>query len=62
MPESKRIYRVSSLDLAEINRVLSQIADRLDELEGYRGQPTMRDRLAVVDDDGNIIQSLGGTE
>lgn len=38
MAESKRIYRISSLDVNEINRILGQLADRLDELEGFRGE------------------------
>ena len=38
MAESKRIYRISSLDLNEINRIFSQLGDRLDEIEGFRGE------------------------
>jgi len=63
MPESKRIYRIHSIDLAEINRVLGQLADRLDELEGFRGEPTIRDTLKVVaeDDETTVIHSFRGT-
>jgi hypothetical protein len=35
-PEIRRIYRASSVE--EMNFVLSQIADRLDQLEGFRGK------------------------
>jgi len=63
MAESKRIYRISSLDLNEINRILAQIADRLDELEGYRGKPIIRDDFGVVaeDDEDTILHSFRGT-
>jgi uncharacterized radical SAM superfamily Fe-S cluster-containing enzyme len=63
MAESKRIYRIASMDLGEINRVLAQIQDRLDELEGFRGEPTIRNDFKVVaeDDSDTIIHSLRGT-
>lgn len=63
MSDAKRIYRIHSLDLAEINRVLAQIADRLDELEGFRGTPTIRDDFKVVaeDDEDVTIHSFRGT-
>jgi hypothetical protein len=38
MPEVRRIYRVNSPDLGELNRVLADLADRMDQLEGYRGK------------------------
>jgi len=38
MTELRRVYRVNSSDAEELNRVLAQIADRQDELEGYRGK------------------------
>lgn len=38
MPELRRIYRVNSTDLGELNRVFADMADRLDQLEGYRGK------------------------
>jgi len=52
------------MNLSEINRVLAQIADRLDELEGFRGEPTIRDTFKVVaeDDEDTIIHSFRGTE
>ena len=63
MPESKRIYRIGALSISEINRVLAQIADRLDELEGFRGTPTIRDDFKVVaeDDEDTTLHSLRGT-
>jgi len=38
MAEVRRIYRVNSSDLGELNRVLADLADRMDQLEGYRGK------------------------
>ena len=38
MPEVRRIYRVNSSDLGELNRLLADLADRMDQLEGYRGK------------------------
>lgn len=39
MTESRRLLRLANLDLNEINRVLSQIAERLDQAEGLRDTP-----------------------
>jgi hypothetical protein len=33
----RRIYRIRENSVDEINRVLMQLMDRLDEIEGYRG-------------------------
>lgn len=38
MPEIRRIYRVDTNDPEGINRVLADLADRLDQLEGFRGK------------------------
>lgn len=38
MTEARRVYRVTGNTAEEINRILSLLADRLDELEGFRGQ------------------------
>jgi hypothetical protein len=38
MPELRRLYRVNSSDLGELNRVFADLADRMDQLEGYRGK------------------------
>jgi uncharacterized protein YbjT (DUF2867 family) len=38
MTEIRRIYRVDTNDPEGINRVLADLADRLDQLEGYRGK------------------------
>jgi hypothetical protein len=40
MPEARRYWRINNMDINEINTVLNQIADRFDQLEGYRGTPT----------------------
>jgi len=36
--ELRRVYRINSSDLGELNRVLADMADRMDQLEGYRGK------------------------
>lgn len=63
MAESKRIYRIQTTTVSEINRVLAQIADRLDELEGFRGEPTIRDTFKVVaeDEEDTVLHSFRGT-
>ncbi len=38
MTELRRVYRINSSDLGELNRVLADLADRMDQLEGYRGK------------------------
>lgn len=41
MTEVRQLYRIGALnpdDPSEINRYLKDIADRLDQLEGFRGQ------------------------
>ena len=43
MTELRRIYRVNSPDLGELNRVLADMADRLDQMEGFRDTPHFRD-------------------
>ena len=39
MTEARRIYRLASTDINEINRLLAQIGDRLDQIEGFRDTP-----------------------
>jgi len=41
MTQKRRIYRVSDASV-EMNRILGDISDRMDELEGYSGQGTFR--------------------
>lgn len=50
MVEQRRQYRISNpqniLDLAnQVNRQFSAIADRFDEMEGFRGTPTFRSNI-----------------
>lgn len=46
-------------DLAnQLNRVLSKLADRLDQIEGYRGTPTFHGDLDLQ---GNAIRNVGTT-
>jgi hypothetical protein len=50
MLEARRIYRLNTIDLDELNRILASIGDRLDQMEGFRGQPRF---MADVDFGGN---------
>jgi hypothetical protein len=52
----RRIYRVSDASVDQINMVLSQMADRLDQMEGWRGTPLFK---ANMDMDGNIATNSG---
>lgn len=44
-PELRRIYRVGSNDPEEINRTFADLADRLDQMEGFRDTPHFRGQL-----------------
>ena len=52
MKESRSSYLIADLNLTDVNFVLSQIADRLDELEGRRGTPSFN---SDVDMNGNKV-------
>ena len=52
----RRVYRISSGTIDEINFVFSQIADRLDQMEGYRGSPEFQ---SDVDLGGNVAVNSG---
>jgi len=55
MAESRKIYRIQALDINQINWQLAQLANRLDELEGWRGTPTFRSDLDIQ---SNKIRSM----
>jgi hypothetical protein len=63
----KTVLHIGSLNLQQINLVLSQISDRLDQIEGYRGSPkfkseaTFEAEFKYVDSSGTVIHSMGGT-
>ncbi len=67
MAQTKRIYRIQALTLQEVNRVLMEIGNRLDEIEGYRGSPTFRSAVEFTaeakytDENGTVLHSFGGT-
>ena len=56
-------YRIRSTDpdelTLELNRVLSLVADRLDKLEGLRGQPKFFDKV-LCNDDIIVLDGLRG--
>jgi hypothetical protein len=55
MTIQRRIYRVSDPSVDQINQVLAQIADRLDQIEGWRGLPVFKDEVNMS---GNKIVNL----
>lgn len=67
MPEST-IYRISSVDIVQINWTLAKIADRLDIIEGLRGDlpPTFwaglssEGEIKYTDSNGTVLHSFGG--
>jgi hypothetical protein len=66
MTQQKQIYRLNQLTITEVNRLLASIADRFDELEGYRGSPTIRSPMTMptlliyaADDDGTLLHGMG---
>jgi hypothetical protein len=52
----RRIYRVSDPSVDQINQQLAQIADRLDQMEGWRGNPEFK---ATIDMGGNRATNAG---
>ena len=73
MPTTKENYQISATDLPgvvqRINFVLARIADRLDKVEGLRGEfetksgtfsedITAKKDMIVQDADGNTIHSM----
>lgn len=62
MPKTKSNYQIPG-GSAELNFVLARIADRLDKLEGIRGDAKIESGLEVgpvevLDDDDTVIHSL----
>lgn len=63
--EQRRGYRITqavdgNLRTVELNRILAQIADRFDQLEGYRGTPTIKSDMDMTDH--NINEIADGVE
>ena len=67
MTQQRRIYRVSNPTANEINRVLREISDRQDELEGFRGEGRFRANthfyrsvlIYAQDDDTTLLHGFG---
>jgi hypothetical protein len=65
--ELKRILRISSLTLDEINRLLGFIGEQIDTLEGLRGNPNIRSaatftgavKIRAGDDEDTILHGMG---
>ena len=64
MAKTKSFYQVPSAS-PEVNFVFARIAERLDKIEGIRGDPQIEDKLEIVetatvdDDDGNGTRIKG---
>jgi hypothetical protein len=52
----RRVYRLACGTIDEMNFILSQIADRLDQMEGYRGQPEFKSDVNLG---GNLAVNSG---
>ena len=73
MTQSRGIYRLNNLDVIQLNFILEKIGSRLDEIEGYRGTPTLRSganltgvldtdsEMKYTDSNGTVLHSFGGT-
>ena len=44
---TKEIYRLNSLNVEEINRLLQRLQDRLDKIEGWRGTPEFQTDISL---------------
>jgi hypothetical protein len=59
--EQRRVYRAPpQYNAGELNRIFSEMTDRLDQMEGYRGNPRILDILDM--DDNQIKQLAPGVE
>lgn len=56
MRENRRTYRITAASVQEINFVLAQIADRMDQVEGFRGTPSFK---AAPNMGGNAVRNVG---
>jgi len=68
MPISQ-FYRVTAEDLQDpvraadtLNQIFSRISDRLDELQGLRGDAVVRGQFFIQDPDGNNISGFRSTD
>jgi len=55
--EQRHALRLNSLSLVEINLILAQLSDRLDKLEGLRGDPAF---YADVDFQQKYLKNVAG--
>lgn len=55
MAETKEIYYLQALNLITLNRILQNISDRLDALEGTRGTI---DEFQITDENDEKIHSM----
>lgn len=59
----RRIYRVTAATIDEINRNLALIADRLDQMEGFRGTPQFQSDIDMGGNRGtNAADAVSGAD
>ena len=62
MSKTRENYQLSANNIyelvAQLNFILQRISDRLDKIEGLRGESEVEQVLKVNDADGNNIHSL----
>ena len=62
MSKTRENYQLSASNVyelvAQLNFILQRISDRLDKIEGLRGESEVEQVLKVNDADGNNIHSL----
>ena len=63
MSEARRVYRITSNDPQEINRIFASLADRLDQMEGFRDTPHFRGQLNLGGNKAtNASSAVAGTD
>lgn len=56
---SKQPFQISQMNLAEINDCFRRLQDELDRLAGLRGPIFLYDSTEFVDDNGQVLHSVG---
>ena len=60
--QSNPVYQITGESLEEMRNelevILNSISNRLDAIEGLRGHGEIKNRLDIIDDDGNRIHGF----
>ena len=57
--QSRAPLFVRSSDVGELNRVLAQIREELDQLQGLRGDISLFGTVRIKDDQGRTVHGFG---